>query len=424
MQHGNIMAEILDKDNLNRAYRQVARNKGAAGVDGMKCEELLAYLKRNGENIKEALRTRKYRPSPVRRVEIPKPDGSMRKLGVPTVTDRFIQQAVAQVLSPMYEKVFHENSFGFRPGRRAQQAVLKATHYINEGYNWIVDLDLEKFFDTVDHDILISLVSKRIADGDVLSLIRKFLVSGVMIEEEIEPTERGTVQGGNISPLLANVILNEFDWELDKRGLRFVRYADDCLILVKSQKAANRVLKSVSNYLTRTLHLKVNTSKSKIARPHEVKFLGFRFHWVYRDRAFRPIVHPKAVTKLYEKLRTLTRRSWGVGNDYKVKKINEVIRGWTNYFGIGQLLTVARRADCIVRYRLRMCIWKHWKNPKTRYRHLVHLGVNPSNARKVAAVQNYARVCKSKPICFAISNKRLEKFGLLSMEKYFLKTAC
>lgn len=424
MSHEKLMAEILAKDNLNSAYKHVIRNKGAAGIDGMTCEDLFEHLREHGEEIRDEVKSRLYKPMPVRRVEIPKPDGSMRKLGVPTVTDRFLQQAVAQILTPIYEEQFHENSYGFRPGRRAQQAVLKAAEYMNEGYNWIVDLDLEKFFDTVNHDILIAILSRTITDGSVISLIRKFLVSGVMIREEVEPTEIGTVQGGNISPLLANVMLNEFDWELDRRGLKFVRYADDCMILVKSKKAAERVLQTVTNFLSQRLRLKVNTSKSKIARPQEVKFLGFGYYCVFKEKKFRPRVHPKSAQRVLEKVKTLTKRSWGVSNDYKVTKLNEVIRGWTNYFKIGAMITIARKVDKTIRYRMRMCIWKHWKNPKSRFKRLVQLGINETNARKAAGNLAYARICRSEPICFAISNSRLEKFGLLSMEKYFLEQTC
>ncbi len=421
MSQGKLITAILAKDNLNQAYKQVTRNKGAAGIDGMECGQLLEYLRNHGEEVKKQLSTRTYKPSPVKRVEIPKPDGGKRKLGIPTVMDRFVQQAVAQTLTPIFERVFHDNSYGFRPGRSAHQAAQKATQYINEGYNWIVDLDLEKFFDNVDHDILITLLSKQMNDGDVLSLIRKFLVSGVMVEQELEPTELGTIQGGNLSPLLANVVLNELDWELDRRGLKFVRYADDCLILVRSQKAASRVMESVSRYLKQKLRLKVNATKSKIARPHEVKYLGFSFYCIFKEKRFKLIPHQKSVNKLKERLRALTRRSWGVSNEYKIKKINEVIRGWTNYFRIGAMITTARKIDHMIRYRIRMCIWKHWKNPSTRYKHLVQLGVNPMNATKASCCKGYARICRSEPICFAISNNRLEQFGLLSMEKYFLK---
>lgn len=421
---GKLLSDVLAKDNLNQAYKQVVRNKGAAGIDGMECDQLLDYLKEHGEEIREQLRKRTYKPSPVRRVEIPKPDGGMRKLGVPTVKDRFVQQAIAQILTPIFEEIFHDNSYGFRPGRSAQQAAQKATAYINEGYNWIVDLDLEKFFDNVDHDILIALLGNHVKDGDILSLIRKFLVSGVMIDQEIEPTEVGTVQGGNISPLMANVMLNELDWELDRRGLKFVRYADDCMIMVRSQKAAERVMGSVTEFLTQKLRLKVNSSKSKIARPQQVKYLGFGFYCIFKEKRFKLKPHQKSVAKVTDKLKELTRRSWGVSNSYKIKKINEVIRGWTNYFRIGALTSIARKIDHMIRHRLRMCIWKHWKNPKTRYKHLIQLGVYYKNAEKAASFKGYARICRSEPICFAISNKRLEQFGLLSMEKYFLSRTC
>lgn len=269
--------DILSNNNLNRAYQQVINNNGAAGIDGMECKDLLSHLRANGARLKESVRNQTYKPMPVKRVEIPKEDGSTRKLGIPTVTDRMVQQATAQVLTPVYERKFHKNSYGFRPGKSAQQAVLKAVEYMNEGYNWVVDIDLEKFFDTVNHDKLISILNKEIKDGKILSLIRKFLVSGVMVGGRTEETEIGTPQGGNISPLLANVMLNELDWELEKRQLRFVRYADDCIILVRSQKAAERVMKSITRYIETTLLLKVNRKKSMIGRPTDIKYLGFTF---------------------------------------------------------------------------------------------------------------------------------------------------
>ena len=270
-----IINNILSNDNLNRAYKQVVKNKGAAGIDGMECEALFSHLRTNGAQLKESIRNQAYNPLPVKRVEIPKEDGSKRKLGIPTVTDRLIQQAVAQVLTPIYERIFHRNSYGFRPKKSAQQAVLKAVEYMNDGYNWVVDIDLEKFFDTVDHNKLISILNKEIKDGKVLSLIRKFLVSGVMVGEHMEETEIGTPQGGNLSPLLANIILNELDWELEKRKLKFVRYADDCIILVRSQKAAQRVMDSITKYIESKLLLKVNRKKSKIGRPTEIKYASY-----------------------------------------------------------------------------------------------------------------------------------------------------
>ena len=264
--------DILSNNNLNRAYQQVINNNGAAGIDGMECKDLLSHLRTNGARLRENVRNQTYKPMPVKRVEIPKEDGSKRKLGIPTVTDRMIQQATAQVLTPVYERKFHKSSYGFRPGKSAQQAVLKAVEYMNEGYNWVVDIDLEKFFDTVNHNKLISILNKEIKDGKILSLIRKFLVSGVMVGERMEATEVGTPQGGNISPLLANIMLNELDWELEKRKLRFVRYADDCIILVRSQKAAERVMKSITRYIETTLLLKVNRKKRKANR---YKISGF-----------------------------------------------------------------------------------------------------------------------------------------------------
>ncbi len=420
MKQSMLIENILSKDNLNDAYLQVVRNKGAAGIDGMECKALLSHLRKNGAQIKESIRNQKYKPMPVKRVEIPKEDGSKRKLGIPTVTDRMIQQAVAQVLTPIYEEKFHANSYGFRPGKSAQQAVLKAVEYMNEGYNWIVDIDLEKFFDTVNHDKLISILNKEIKDGQILSLIRKFLVSGVMIGAQMEETEVGTPQGGNLSPLLANVVLNELDWELERRELRFVRYADDCIILVRSQKAAERVMESVTRYIETKLLLKVNRQKSKIGRPTDVKYLGFAFYNQFKTKTYKAKAHKKSIEKVVKKLKMLTTRKWGVSNAYKAKKIGELLRGWINYFKIGSILTVTRRLDAMIRYRFRMCIWKHWKTPQNRFRNLVKLGVG-DNVAKVAWTRGYARVCRSEAVCFAMSNARLSKFGLLSAEEYFVK---
>ena len=296
-----IINSILSNDNLNRAYKQVVKNKGAAGIDGMECEALFAHLRTNGAQLKESIRNQAYNPLPVKRVEIPKEDGSKRKLGIPTVTDRLIQQAVAQVLTPIYERIFHRNSYGFRPEKSAQQAVLKAIEYMNDGYNWVVDIDLEKFFDTVDHNKLISILNKEIKDGKVLSLIRKFLVSGVMVGEHMEETEIGTPQGGNLSPLLANIILNELDWELEKRKLKFVRYADDCIILVRSQKAAQRVMDSITKYIESKLLLKVNRKKSKIGRPIEIKYLRFTFYNQFKAKKYKAKAHEKSVQKVVRK---------------------------------------------------------------------------------------------------------------------------
>ncbi len=420
METCSLMEQILSKDNLNTAYLQVVRNKGAAGVDGMEYTELKAHLSENGETIREQLRTRKYKPQPVRRVEIPKPDGGIRKLGVPTVTDRFVQQAVAQVLTPIFEQQFHDHSYGFRPNRCAQQAVLKALEMMNDGYNWIVDIDLEKFFDTVDHDKLMTLIGKTIKDGDVISIVRKFLVSGVMVDDEFEDSVIGTPQGGNISPLLANIMLNELDKEMEARGLRFVRYADDCIIMVGSRQAAERVMKSITRFLEEKLGLKVNATKSKVGRPKGIKYLGFGFYYDSFAKAYKARPHEKSVAKFKKRMKELTRRSWGVSNAVKVKQLNWLIRGWVNYFKIGSMKGLCQRLDSQIRYRLRMCIWKHWKTPKSRAKNLIKLGISRKYAWSTAYTgARIAYVCQRGAMNIAVTKERLTRFGLVSMTDYY-----
>ena len=387
----SLMEQIVSKENLNAAYLQVVRNKGAAGVDGMNVEELGAYLWENGENIREQLKTREYKPQPVRRVEIPKPDGGTRKLGVPTVVDRFVQQAV-----------------------------LKALEMMNDGHNWIVDIDLAKFFDTVDHDKMMTIFGRTIKDGDVISVVRKFLVSGVMIDDEYEDTIVGTPQGGNISPLLANIMLNELDKELEARGLDFVRYADDLIIMVGSKKAAERVMKSVSRYIEEKLGLKVNAEKSKVDKPQGIKYLGFGFYYDRYAKGYKARPHPKAVAKFKAQMKKLTCRSWGVSNSYKVQRLNQLIRGWINYFKIGSMKVLCERLDSSIRYRLRMCIWKHWKTAKNRAKNLMKLGVPRWAAYNVAYCgDRYARLAHNGWVHKAISNERLAAFGLVSMSNYY-----
>lgn len=419
MNKSSLMEQILSKENLKAAYLQVVRNKGAAGVDGMTVEELGEYLLENGENIKEQLRRKKYRPQPVRRVEIPKPEGGVRKLGIPTVIDRFVQQAVAQVLTPIFEEQFHNHSYGFRPGRCAQQAVLKALEMMNDGHSWIVDMDLAKFFDTVNHDKLMTIFGRTVKDGDVISVVRKFLVSGVMIDDEYEESVIGTPQGGNISPLLANIMLNELDKELEARGLNFVRYADDLIIMVGSKQAAERVMKSVTRYIEEKLGLKVNAEKSKVDKPKGIKYLGFGFYYDTFAKGYKARPHPKAIAKFKAQMKKLTCRGWGVSNAYKVKKLNQLIRGWINYFKIGSMRQLCKRLDERIRYRLRMCIWKHWKTPKNREKMLIKLGLNKRSAHGISYAKGYARVCRSWNICKCISNERLAKFGLISMLDYY-----
>lgn len=420
MDTNSLMEQIVSRDNLNTAYLQVIRNKGAAGVDGMEYTELGEYLAKNGETIKEQLRTRKYKPQPVRRVEIPKPDGGIRNLGVPTVTDRFIQQAVAQILTPIYEEQFHNHSYGFRPNRGAQQAVLSALEMMNDGHSWIVDIDLEKFFDTVNHDKLMTLIGRTIKDGDVISIIRKFLVSGIMIDDEYEESVIGTPQGGNISPLLANIMLNEMDKEMEQRGLNFVRYADDCIIMVGSELAANRVMKSISKFIEEKLGLKVNVSKSKVDKPKGIKYLGFGFYYDSFAKQYKAKPHAKSVAKFKARMKKLTCRSWGVDNGYKVKKLNQLIRGWVNYFKIGSMKTLCAKLDSNIRYRLRMCIWKHWKTPQNRTKNLMKLGIDRDRARWTAySGHRIAFICSKSIVNVAITNKRLADFGLVSMLDYY-----
>ena len=421
-EQGIFIERILSNENMNRAYKQVKKNKGAAGIDGMECADLFSHLKVNGQQLRESIRNQSYKPMPVKRVEIPKADGSKRKLGIPTVTDRMVQQAAAQVLTPIYERKFHENSYGFRPGKSAQKAVLKAVEYMNEGYNWVVDIDLEKFFDTVEHDKLISVLNKEIKDGKILSLIRKFLVSGVMVGEQIEETEIGTPQGGNISPLLANILLNELDWELESRGLKFARYADDCIIMVGSEMSANRVMRNISRFIEEKLGLKVNMTKSKVDRPSGLKYLGFGFYFDSRAHQFKAKPHAKSVAKFKKRMKEFTSRSWGVSNSYKVEKLNQLIRGWINYFEIGSMKTLCKELDARIRYRLRMCIWKQWKNPQNRIKNLMKLGVDKDTAWITAYTgSRIAYMCQRRVMNFAINKERLTQFGLVSMIDYYTK---
>ena len=408
-----LLEEILNPNNLNKAYKKVVANKGVAGVDGITVEEEFDYLKENGDRIKNQIRKRRYKPQPVKRVQIPKENGKMRNLGIPTVTDRIIQQAIFQVISPIFEKQFSDNSFGFRPGKSCEQAVIKGLEYLNDGYEWIVDIDLEKFFDTVNQDKLITIIGKTITDGDVVSLIRKYLSAGVMEKGIVKPTYVGTPQGGNLSPLLSNIMLNELDKELEARGLNFVRYADDCIILVKSEKAANRVLTSITKFIEKKLGLKVNAEKSKVTRPTKTKYLGFSF-WKSPKGQWKPKPHLKSYQKLIRKLKQLTDRSWSISLDNRIKKINYVVRGWINYFRIANMRQKIIDIDQHLRTRIRVVIWKQWKKTLRRYKALRQLGLthelafNCANTRK-----GYYQICKTTYIQFAINNERLRKRGLV-----------
>lgn len=424
MYERKVLDKILDRDNLNRAFKQVKKNKGSAGVDGMTVEELGPYMALKKKEIISQIRQRKYTPQPVLRVEIPKPNGGVRLLGIPTVTDRLIQQAIAQVLTPMFDKKFSEYSYGFRPKRYAEMAIVKALEYFNDGYDWIVDIDLERFFDTVNHDRLMNLVSRTVDDGDVISLIRKFLVSGVQIDEEYKETIIGTPQGGNLSPLLSNIMLNELDTELETRGLHFVRYADDCIIMVKSEMAANRVKRSVTRFIEENLGLKVNTTKSKVTRPNDpkMKFLGFGFFKDYHVGLYKAKPHQKSVENFKYKLKQLTRKNWSVDTKYQVERINQVIRGWVNYFKISYMKTVLEAIDKHTRVRLRTCIWKKWKTANNRRKNLIKLGMNRYNAYKYSHTSKGAvRIAYSWVLTTTITNKRLAKFGLISSLQHYNK---
>ncbi len=413
-----LMEEILSKENLEKARKAVIANKGSAGVDRMTVDELTKFIEEHGDEVTKRIRMRKYRPLPVRRVQIPKPDGSKRNLGIPSVKDRWLQQAVYQVLNPMFEEVFSDSSYGFRPGRKCEDAIVKALECMNDGYDWLVDMDLSKFFDNVNQDILMILVHKVIKDPDTESLIRKFLQSGVLVEGTFEETRIGTPQGGNLSPLLANIYLNEFDKELESRGLRFTRYADDCVIYVRSEAAANRVMKSVTRWLEEKLRVQVNVTKTKVCRPDDTKYLGFSFY--KRNDKWRPKPHLKSVQKFKEKLHGYSKRSWSVSMDYRIAKLNPVIRGWINYFRICDMKTLMKEMDSWLRVRIRMCIWKQWKTPQRREWGLRKLGMNAfwahvnANSRKgIMAIASSGTMTHT--VTIAVHKRR----GLLSLADHY-----
>lgn len=416
-----LLEKVLDDKNLYEAYKQVYKNKGTSGVDGITVEELGKYMYLHKEEIKEQIRTRKYKPSPVRRVYIPKENGDKRGLGIPTVVDRLIQQAITQVLSPIYEEQFSKTSYGFRPNRSCEMAIVKLLEYFNDGYTWIVDIDLQKFFDTVCHDKLISIIMKTIHDGELVSLIRKYLVSGVMENGIVSPTKVGTPQGGNLSPLLSNIMLNELDKELEKRGLRFTRYADDCIIVVQSEKAANRVMESITRFIEKKLGLKVNVEKSKVARPNQIKYLGFGFYYT-KTGVIKPKPHLKSIQKFKRKLKQLTKRSWSISLDNRIIKLNQVIRGWINYFRIADMKKQLSNITSHLNRRIRCIIWKHWKIPKHRIKCLIQLGIDKNTAKACAYTRkSYWCISMCIPIHKAISNERLKRKGIVFPLDHYLK---
>ena len=421
----DIITKILDRDNLNLAFKNVKANKGASGIDDMSIEETAQFIKEHKNQIVWQLYNRKYQPQPVRRVEIPKPNGGVRKLGIPTVLDRVIQQAMVQVLSPMFEPYFSEYSYGFRPNRCCQMAIIKALEYFNDGYDWIVDIDLEKFFDNVPHDRLLRMVSDVVKDGNVVSLVNKFLKAGVMIQGNYEDTVIGTPQGGPLSPLLSNIMLNKLDKELEARGLHFTRYADDTIILVKSEKAANRVMESITHFIEKKLGLKVNVTKTKICKPNDLKYLGFGF---YKGKEWNSIPHIDSKMKFQRKLKSLTKRSESISLDTRFERLNWLIRGWVNYFKISKMKKFLAKIDEYLRTRIRMIIWKMWKLPKTREDNLVKCGFDRGEARGLANCRRgYMFVAHSKILQNAITklalskpNKKKGRRGLVFALDYYL----
>jgi group II intron reverse transcriptase/maturase len=415
-----LLEDILSRDNMMLAYKKVKANKGASGIDGVTIDEIDEYLKVNWVEIRENIRKRKYQPQPVRRVEIPKPNGGVRNLGIPNVIDRIIEQAITQVLTPIAEPHFSENSYGFRPKRRAQQAVIKLLEYLNDGYEYIVDIDLEKFFDNVPQDKLMTLVGKLIHDPDTESLISKYLRAGVMVRGQYEKTEKGTPQGGNLSPLLSNIMLNELDKELEARKLRFVRYADDCVITVGSSAAANRVMHTITDWIERKLGLKVNMTKTKVTRPSGLKYLGFGFWKDSKDGKWKARPHQDSVLKFKRKIKELTKRSWSVTMDLRILKLNEVIRGWINYFKIGSMKQKLKDIDERLRTRMRIVIWKQWKTGEKRHWGLRKLGAPEWMARQSAGFgDHYQAVAKTTGL-HLINKEILARRGLLSCLDYYL----
>jgi len=405
-----LMEEVCERENCKQALARVKANKGSAGVDGMTVQQLPEHLKQHWPAIREQLLNGTYKPQPVERVEIPKPDGGVRKLGIPTVLDRFIQQAVMQVLQRRWDRTFSEHSYGFRPGRSAHQAVEQAQKYIAEGYRWCVDLDLEKFFDRVSHDKLMAKIAERVSDKRMLKLIRAFLTAGVMEGGLVSPVDEGTPQGGPLSPLLSNIVLDEFDRELERRGLRFARYADDSNIYVRSRRAGERVMESLKRFITAKLKLNVNEQKSAVARPWERKFLGFRFTstGVPKRR-----IAPKAVDRFKKRVRELTRRTRGVSIERMAEELSRYLRGWLGYFGKCQTPSVLEALEQWLRRRLRSAIWKQWKRGTARFAELRKRGVGKHLAARTAgSAHGPWRLANSPALAFALPNAYFESLGI------------
>lgn len=415
-----LMEEIVGHQNMINACKRIISNNGSHGIDGMSVKEFMPYFIEHEEEIRKSVLEGKYKPQPTRRVEIPKEDGTMRKLGIPTVLDRVIQQSIAQVLSPIYEPQFSENSFGFRPNRSQHKAIRKAQKYIQEGYIEGISIDLEKYFDTVNHSKLIQILSETIKDGRVISLIHKYLNAGVMNEEVYEATEEGFAQGGNISPLLSNIMLDVLDKELERRGLRFVRFADDTIIFVKSRKSAERVSEGITEFIEKKLKLKVNQDKTKVGKATQMKYLGFSFY-IASGRNVRIRIHPISIKKMENRIREITKRNNGHGYRRLKEELRKYIVGWVNYFKIADMRAILQRIDSWLRHKIRCYIWKSWKTYKGRNKRLKQLGASEEQAKMLAGSRKGLWATSGfQDLNFIITKERLERAGYPTFIKYYL----
>jgi RNA-directed DNA polymerase len=413
----DLMEQILTRENLQTALKRVEANKGAAGVDGVTTRQLREYIQKHWPRIKVKLQEGTYKPSPVRKVEIPKPDGGVRILGIPTVIDRLIQQATLQVLTPRIDPGFSPHSYGFRPGKGGHDAVRQARKYIEEGYCIVVDIDLEKYFDRINHDILMSRVARKVKDKRVLKLIRSYLNSGIMIEGIRVKTEEGTPQGGPLSPLLANILLDDLDKELEQRGLRFCRYADDCNIYVKTKRAGERVKQSITRYLEKKLRLKVNEAKSAVERPWKRKFLGFSFH---KQKEIKVRLAPKSLKRVKDKIREITKPTWSIPMNERIQRLNQYLTGWIGYYALMDTPSVVERLEEWIRRRLRLCLWLQWKRVRTRIRELKALGLEKSQAIEIANTRKGAwRITKTPHLHKALGNAYWQSQGLMSLTQRY-----
>lgn len=416
-----LLERILDRDNLNRAYKRVKANKGAPGIDGMTIEATLPWLKEHREELLQSIREGKYKPQPVRRKEIPKPDGGVRKLGIPTVVDRIIQQATAQELTPIFEPQFYENSYGYRPGKSAQMAIQKVKEYAEQGYKYAVEIDLSKYFDTLNHDLLMNMMREQVKDKRVIELVKRYLKSGVMENGMSVKTHEGSPQGGPLSPLLANIYLNKFDWEMSRRGVPVIRYADDIVLLCRSERAGQRLLESSRRILEGKLKLRMNVEKSRVVSVTAIrnfKFLGFALGRGKNGYFIR--AHAKSLKKAKQKLKGLTSRSQGRNVRVVIQRVNSFTRGWLGYFGIASMKNTMSEWDGWIRRRLRMYIWKQWRKPRTRVQNLIKLGMPEWQAyRNGNSRKGYWAISGSGILHHTITNKRLEQAGYESILNRF-----